>query len=243
MTLYIKKIGIGKPVVMLHGWGFDHQIWLPWLDHLMGGAPSQSYEFHLVDLPGYGQSPPLAWSEFKATLLAQLPEKFVLMGWSLGGMMATRLSIEAPERITHLVNVASSPRFTAAPDWIGVESTLFDDFYQKFMKNPALTREYFIRTQLQGQPLPSTISMMQLSHQGLAQGLDYLKTWDLREQLSLIRVPVTYVLGRLDALIPHRLMAYMQPLYPHFNYIMIEKSAHIPFLSHPIEFNTCLETF
>ena len=44
--------GQGKPIVFFHGWGFDHQIWLPLVPLL-----NNKYQLILVDLPGFGQTP------------------------------------------------------------------------------------------------------------------------------------------------------------------------------------------
>lgn len=242
MTLSIHTMGAGQPMVLLHGWGFDHQIWMPWVTRLVNDTDEKPYRFYLVDLPGFGQSPPMSWEAFKTQLFDQLPDQFILMGWSMGGMMATRLALESPERVAHVINVASSPRFTAAAGWYGVAAQVLDEFYQRFLSHPKRTQQHFIRTQLQGQSLPPTLLQIKASDEGLKQGLELLKNWDLREKLSTIRVPVTYIWGRLDALIPFQMMPIMQQQYPDFKYFMIEKTAHIPFLDHQDEFTACLRT-
>lgn len=81
--LNIQNYGTGHPIVWLHGWGFDSQIWSDILPHLLA-LPSQ-YQIFLVDLPGFGSSSCMSWSTFKSTLLSQLPTQFTLLGWSLGG--------------------------------------------------------------------------------------------------------------------------------------------------------------
>lgn len=242
MTLSIHTIGTGQPMVLLHGWGFDHQIWMPWVTRLIANMDEKHYQFYLVDLPGFGQSPDMLWEAFKTKLFDQLPEQFTLMGWSMGGMVATRLAFESPERISRVINVASSPRFTATTGWLGVAAEVLDEFYQRFLNNPKRTQQHFIRTQLQGQSLPSTLLQIHAGNEGLKRGLELLKHWDLREKLLTIRMPVTYIFGRLDALIPYQVVEIMQQQYPNFNYFMLEKSAHIPFLSHSDEFTACLRT-
>ncbi len=242
MTISIQTLGAGEPMVLLHGWGFDHRIWMPWVTSFINNQNENNYEFHLVDLPGFGQSPYMLWDDFKTQLLAQLPEQFSLMGWSMGGMIATRLALESIGRVTRVINVASSPRFTATASWFGVASEVLDDFYLRFLNEPKRTQQYFIRTQLQGQNLPTAWSQIRASDEGLKQGLALLKNWDLRQELLNIRIPVAYILGRLDALIPYQVMATMQQRYPDFEYFMLKKSAHIPFLSHSDEFTACLRT-
>lgn len=65
---------------------------------------------YLVDLPGFGNSGLVGWEDFKKCLLRYLPQEFALIGWSLGGLYATRLALET-DRCSHLLNIAASPCF------------------------------------------------------------------------------------------------------------------------------------
>jgi pimeloyl-ACP methyl ester carboxylesterase len=73
----------------------------------------------LIDLPGYGQSAAdgdahTNFPDFSATaqaLLDALPEQVTLCGWSLGGLLAMRAALLAPERVSGLVLVGSTPSF------------------------------------------------------------------------------------------------------------------------------------
>jgi len=237
-ALHITQHGRGKPLVLFHGWGFDSQIWMSLLPELI-----DRYRVYLVDLPGFGRSPYLAWDDFKLNLLMQLPQQFAVIGWSMGGLLATRLSIEAPERVTQLMNVASSPRFVETTNWAGIESASFDAFYDQLRIDPDQTRRHFIKAQLQDLPISPTWFTEPPSELGLRQGLDWLLTWDLRPLLSQLRLPVCYVFGRLDAIVSRHTMSAMQMSYPDFSYQMIRKSAHAPFLSHQDEFLTILYEF
>jgi pimeloyl-[acyl-carrier protein] methyl ester esterase len=199
---------------------------------------------YLVDLPGFGLSPYMTWDSFKEMLLQQLPEQFALVGWSMGGMFATRLAIETPHRVTHLINVASSPRFIQDAHWPGVDQHIFNLFYQQINDHPSQTLEQFIALQLQGQAGHSHILNPQVTNlTGLHGGLDVLIHWDLRDALTTLQLPALYMFGRLDSITSRRTMAIMQTLYPQFDYVMFPKAAHVPFLSHPAEFITTLRGF
>jgi pimeloyl-[acyl-carrier protein] methyl ester esterase len=79
------------------------------------------YRVTYLDLPGYGYSrsagsgPSL--ESLSRTIAAVAPPRAVWIGWSLGGMIVQRLAIDAPERVTRLVLVGSSPCFVRRPDW------------------------------------------------------------------------------------------------------------------------------
>lgn len=234
-NLHITIQGTGKPLILFHGWGFDSQIWLPLLPVL-----THHYQLYLVDLPGFGLTPPMEWEVFKPALLKQIPTKFAVLGWSMGGLLATKLAVEEPEHVTHLINVTSSPYFMRDTKWPGVVPEIFNQFYQALANNPQQILQDFISLQLQGQKILTGKSP---SLQGLQTGLDLLMNWDLRQELTQITQPVSYMFGRLDAIVPRTTLISMQTRYPHFDYTLFPKAAHAPFLSHTDEFITALERF
>lgn len=239
MQIYIEKYGSGKPLVLFHGWGFDGAIWKPLLPSL-----ERNYRVILVDLPGFGMSSLIDWQAFKLELLARLPEQFALAGWSLGGLYATRLAIEAPNRVEKLFNIASTPKFIKTTAWPGVEPRVFQTFYTNLARNQARTLAQFVKLQLQEPGNEIVIaSNAEPDEEGLRAGLDVLLNWDLTRDLCRVSMPVHYLFGRLDAIIPHRTMNAMQDKYSNFNYTLFNKSAHVPFLSEQEEFLSLLERF
>ncbi|MCX7116759.1 MAG: alpha/beta fold hydrolase [Legionellales bacterium] len=230
--------GQGHPLVLFHGWGFDVHIWSPLLSVL-----TSQYQICLVDLPGFGLTEPMAWDVFEATLLEQLPARFALAGWSMGGLLATRLAIDARDRVSHLVNIASSPRFIREKHWPGVDGQLFNVFYDDLLNHPQQTLEQFITLQFQSALIPPVVLGHLPSLSGLRSGLDVLLNWDLRDSLAQLNMPVYYMFGRLDVIMPRRTMIIMQAMYPQFHYIQFSKAAHAPFLSHPEQFMAALGEF
>lgn len=232
MNINILTYGQGKPLVFFHGWGFDAEIWLPLLPSL------SNYHLYLVDLPGFGLTSSMPWETFKTTLLKKLPPTFTLIGWSMGGLLATKLALEEPKRVQRLINISSTPYFIQDNNWPGIDINTLKQFYQELLINPQQTLQNFISLQLQGQSvhLNQTPSL-----QGLGTGLEWLMTYDLRQDVSFISQPVSYMFGRLDAIVPYSTMATMKKCYPKFEYIQFTKAAHAPFLSHPREFITTLE--
>lgn len=59
------------------------------------------------ELPGHGQAARVApnVADYAATVLSTLPERFALVGHSLGGMTALQIAITAPQRVRALVLV------------------------------------------------------------------------------------------------------------------------------------------
>lgn len=230
MKLHIERTGEGKPLVLFHGWGFDHKIWLPLAEEL-----GQVYQLYLVDLPGFGGSSLMGWQLFKQILLEQLPRQFALAGWSLGGLFATRLALEESPRLSHLINIASSPHFIKDEGWPGIERKVFEHFFTNLAANPQQTIAEFIALQLKNQSYAYK-NQHQPSIESLEAGLQILADWDFREPLHTYNKPACFMFGRLDAITPRVTMTAMQKRYPNFQYVMFDKAAHMPFLSDQTEF-------
>ncbi|MGQ3887458.1 alpha/beta fold hydrolase [Legionella sp. CNM-1927-20] len=240
--LNINKTGQGsKALVLLHGWGFDQRIWNSLLPQL-----SKNFTCYLVDLPGFGQSTLMSWEEFKLQLLDCLPRKFAILGWSLGGLFATKLAIEIPHRMTHLVNVTSSPFFVKDTEWPGIERQTLERFFINLSEDPKSTTMEFIALQLKNFPLANAkfdLGEFSSSQEALTNGLFILANWDLRSDLNKLRIQTCFMFGRLDAIVPRQLLIRMQELYPYFDYILFPKAAHMPFITHQKDFIYELENF
>lgn len=229
MRLHITTHGHGKPLVLWHGWGYDQTVWLKLLPRL-----TPHYCVYLVDLPGFGLSDPMTWDVFKDSFLAQMPPTFAIVGWSMGGLFATKLAIEAPLRVTHVLNVASTPCFIQDDDWPGVERSVFQTFCDDFLKHPEKQLAQFTVLP-QSLPVSGTI--------GLQAGLNALLTWDLRPELSALTVPICYLFGQLDTIISRHILPVIHARYPHVQCVLFRRAGHAPFLSHPTEYLSLLEGF
>lgn len=235
--IHLTKYGRGYPLVFFHGWGFDSSVWRhlqPFLAH--------DFELIFVDLPGFGASANSGWCDFKEELLLILPRHFALVGWSLGGLFATRLAIEEPQRVEYLYNITSSPCFLAKESWPGVQPDVFQGFFNNLSLNPKETLENFVRLQAQSNTFEVNEKYLP-SPEALWEGLNILKSWDFREHLHQMSQPVCYLFGRLDPITPVQVMETMREAYPDFRYVLFRKSAHMPFMSHPIEFVKELKEF
>jgi pimeloyl-ACP methyl ester carboxylesterase len=109
VRLRVLSVGIGPPLVMLHGVSLAAAVWAPWLAGFAG------YRALLVELPGHGLSGPAAYrpgtvrdhslglmdSLFDALGLARAP----VVAHSLGGMFALWHAAARPGRIASLVAI------------------------------------------------------------------------------------------------------------------------------------------
>jgi 2-succinyl-6-hydroxy-2,4-cyclohexadiene-1-carboxylate synthase len=103
--------GVGAPeaLVLLHGFGGTRRTW----DGVVMHLDRERYRPLALDLPGHGEHAgvvhQISFSGCVEHVLANAPERFVLCGYSLGGRVAQHVALAAPERVTRLVLVSTSP--------------------------------------------------------------------------------------------------------------------------------------
>ena len=249
--IWWQTAGEGKrDLVLLHGWGLNAQVWdciVPLL--------SAQFTLHLVDLPGYGRSRgfgAMTLEEMAERVLAQAPAQALWLGWSLGGLVASRAALMAPERVTALVTVASSPCFSARDGWPGIKPEVLSGFQQQLSEDFHKTVERFLALQTMGtenarqdaRRLKSAVlSLPMPSAEALNGGLEILKTTDLRAALTALHVPFLRLYGALDGLVPRKIAPLLDAQWPQSRSLIVEKAAHAPFISHPQAFCEALAGF
>lgn len=229
--------------MLLHGWGLNAEVWQPVTEQL-----SAHFRLHLVDLPGYGRSqgfPAQTLDQMVTTLLPHIPEDSLIAGWSLGGLVATRLAGLPGTPVRGLVTVASSPCFTEQENWPGIKPSVLEGFRQQLSNHFEKTIDRFMALQTLGtetarqdtrllreailsQPLPDPAV--------LNTGLGILQVTDLRGELPLLKVPCLRIYGALDGLVPRAIADKVDQLAGQGKSVVIAKAGHAPFISHPDEF-------
>lgn len=237
-------------LVLLHGWGLNAQVW----DCIVPQLRSQ-FTLHLVDLPGYGRSSgfsAMTLQEMAEYVLAQAPQRAVWLGWSLGGLVASKVALLAPERVSGLVTVASSPCFGAQDEWPGIKPDVLAGFQRQLSEDFQRTVERFLALQTMGtetarqdarQLKQAVLSLPMPSTEVLNGGLEILKTEDLRDALSGLEIPFLRLYGRLDGLVPRKIVATLDARWPQSQSLIFPKAAHAPFISHPDDFCRALTEF
>lgn len=109
-TISLNEKSNRTPLVLVHGFGSGVALWCLNLDALAGSRP-----VHAFDLLGFGASsrPPFSSDALEAErqLVQTIEEwrremkleRFVLLGHSMGGFLATSYAIRYPTRVAHLI--------------------------------------------------------------------------------------------------------------------------------------------
>lgn len=202
------------PLVLLHGWGSDSRCWNPLLEWL-----EDEFECVLIDLPGFGLNELFSVDNLNA-LYAELekilPEKSHLVGWSLGGMIATQLVNKFPQRFASLSTIACNAKFVESEEW---QAACALEVYQKFSDgfgdDARATLQGFSLLQGRGDRQRKLLKQ-HFSQQGVSvnesnkyaweAALHWLNQIDNREVLKCIDIPHFAIFGESDVLVPSALL-------------------------------------
>ncbi|SDK15283.1 carboxylesterase BioH (pimeloyl-CoA synthesis) [Ferrimonas sediminum] len=220
----------------------------------------QGFRVGLLDLPGFGDSAPLRDGLTVAgmaaavthTLNDQLSAPCTLLGWSMGGLVATEVARQQQARVSHLVTLASSPCFEQRPQWPGIKPEVLAGFAAALELDFDGTLERFVALQAMGSRsarqdtrlIREALSKAQRPDEAaLRQGLAVLQQADQRSLLAQLPTPWLRLYGRLDALVPASGIQLVDALAPESVSVILPKAAHAPFISHPQETLAALQQF
>jgi pimeloyl-[acyl-carrier protein] methyl ester esterase len=250
MSLFIKQQGQGKPLILLHGFGFNGEIW-----NDIAAKLAQQWHVYQVDLPGHGRSPMCEYSLPILTkkLATDLPKEAVWIGWSMGGLLAMAMARWQPDFVRALVLVSATPRFVTAENWpYAMKPAVLQQFTQQLQSDTLGTLQRFLALQVKGgdaarlqlRALNALLKKTGIPQpKALEAGLQLLQNTDLRCELSQIRCPALLCLGKRDTLVPVGVGEDCQQWWPKLQKVCIKPAAHVPFLSHPELFLHLLEGF
>ena len=241
-----------NPIVLLHGWGMNRAIWQPCVANLPETTASRIVT---LDLPGYGDNVDYAgeyglndlanW--LADTLTQRLGEEYkvTVIGWSLGGLVAQQFALSHPDKIAKLGLIGSTPKFLADTDWAGIKPDVLDMFAAQLIKNHQATIDRFLAIQAMG----AQTAKQDIKHlkdlvtsaptpniDALIKGLTLLAEEDLRSQWSQLTCPIFALFGKLDSLVPVKVVEKITSLSDKISTTIHDKASHAPFISHPEQF-------
>ncbi|MHB1543927.1 MAG: alpha/beta fold hydrolase [Gammaproteobacteria bacterium] len=232
------------PLTLIHGWGFNRRVFDP-LHEFFARA---RIEMSFWELPGHGErigieiEPTLsAWARDCLSALPREPQ--VILGWSLGGLVALELALRFPERIRGLILVCTTPRFLSGPDWPdGHDLQVLERFEHDLEEQYEATLRNFLLLQIcnlaaSREVVPRLRDALASGGvarvSGLRAGLEILKVSDLRYALrGGLRQPVALLAGKRDRLVmPGAIdwMAHTLGIEPAW----LVQAGHVPFLTDP----------
>lgn len=232
-------------LLFLHGVGGGHHAWERQLPYFAGlGYPS-----HAWDQPGYGHSPsvePYDLERISASLARLIEslgdEPVVLVGHSMGGLIAQETYIRHPGLVKALALCFTSPAFADGGS----------DFTKQFIAaRLGPLDEGKTMAEIAAQLIPTMGSNSKLAEKLMAsvppetyrKAVQLLTTFDRRKELACIKVPTLVIAGSDDKTAPPAMMERMAQKIPGAEYVLLEGCGHLGPMDRPDAFNAALASF
>ncbi|HZQ26787.1 MAG TPA: alpha/beta fold hydrolase [Acidimicrobiales bacterium] len=249
IRLNVVTAGEGRPLLFLHGSGGDVTNWDAQLSHF-----AATNRVIAVDERGFGRSDrtlgDITLADYAgdvAALMAKLDVwDAVVVGLSLGGMIAQELALQMPERIAGLVladtagglddemreMLASAGRFALEE---GMEPMA--EAFRGALFAPATIEgnqeciDTFIAQFSTGDPLQHYLANKAV------------RELDTLSRIKAIDVPVLVICGEHDQICPPHLSRQIHEAIPGSELVLVPDAAHITNMEQPERFNAELERF
>lgn len=223
---------LSNDIVLLHGWGSGSNSWQTLISALQNIA-----NVIALDLPGFGDSAEITDFNLDAVvdlIVAQLPEKSVLIGWSLGGMIAVNIAARYPQKISHIITLATNANFVASRDYeTAMPLAVNRQFNKGFAADASATLKLFsgllaqsdanernLLKQVRKLAEPEKINANWL------QALNLLASLDNREAFAHLSQTGLHLLAEKDVLVPVVAAQSLAELNPQQTIKIIPDAAH-----------------
>ena len=238
-------------VVFIHGVGGSARAWQPQVESFRAAG----YTPLALDLPGYGGRAAIEtidFEQFSDDVDAQIARaglvRPVLVGHSLGGMIAQTMLRRKPEGYQAVVLVGTSPSF-GKPD---------GDFQKKFVADRlAPLASGKTMPELAAGMINEIIGMnadpkgrdIAIASMAAAPAATYkacveaIVTFEERANLGQIRVPTMCLVGELDKNAPAPMMERMAAKIPGATFVVLPGLGHLPNLENPAVFDAAVLGF
>jgi pimeloyl-ACP methyl ester carboxylesterase len=251
VKVYYESLGRGTPLVFLHPIATNHYAWA---HQLFAFAPS--HRVIVMDHRGHGLSDKPATGygipEMAADLVAILDdagiEKAVLVGNSIGGMIAMQANLDAPDRV--LANlILSSGTNLAASRPPGSRPPSFDNFEAAMdgMFGGAISE----RTRRERPEVWSFFQGVSRVEENFsravflacAQDPGGVFHWNITARLGDIRAPTLVIAGDEDRTLPAEMTRRLADGIPGARFKLVPEVGHFYQLERPADFNADLRAF
>lgn len=263
VSLFVKVVGQGEPLVLMHGGpSLDHTTLMP----LLPLAEQYTLVFYDHRCNGRSVGPDVStmtWDNLvgDAEALRQALgfERWAVLGHSFGGHVALEYALRHPERISRLILMDTSadtwwsrenaPNILAKRGYshAAVEAVrrFFhgdytpDEFLSLFVK---FGKAYFYRFNLKANMSEGDAIEFHPEAHIYAAG-QLLNGWSVTDHLWEIDIPALVMAGRMDFLFPPECMAILADRLPDARLEIIERAGHNPQMERPVATIAAIESF
>jgi pimeloyl-ACP methyl ester carboxylesterase len=245
-VVHYEVFGRGRPVIFLHGWLGSWRYWFPTME-----VVSDQFRTYSFDFWGFGdsnrQDTQISIQNYSDQVMRFLDElgieKAILVGHSMGGMVALKTAITYPGRITRVATVGA-PIVGDSLSWLLklTDRPLAADLFAHL---PWLRRNLF-KFFLGETSDPAVGEMINDSVKSnastLRRAISSMWRTDLRPELHRLKVPALIVHGGHDDIV-HPNQADLFDNISAAQVVLMPSSRHFPFLDEAELFNDVLIRF
>lgn len=235
-------------IVVLPGWSIAAAALAPLVRELGSGARA-------LDLPGQGarrdETMPATLDGVARSIERDLGDDDVLVGWSLGAMVALAITAAGRRRPRALALVAPTPKFVAADEWPqGVDGALLDRYVAAVGNDATRLLAEFDALMLLGDQHRGTgartlreARMTSPTAATLASGLGILRTADLRDTAPTVACRTLVVAGGNDRITPPAAARWLAGAMPRATIVELAGAGHALPLTHAAELGSAVTGF
>ena len=244
--VHYEVFGHGRPVVFLHGWLGSWRYWFPTMERVAEHFRTYSFDFW-----GFGESRRKStyeniqnYSDQVIRFLDELGiDRCLLVGHSMGGMVALKTAINHPKRISRVAAVGA-PIVGDSLSWL-LKLTDRPLFADAFAQVPAFRRFMFrwFLGEADDQHVHEILDdSVKSSSTTLRNAVGSMWRTDLRPELQRLSVPTLIVHGGRDVIV-HPNQADLFDNVATAEVVVMPESRHFPFLDEADLFNDLLVRF
>ena len=255
VELFVQDLGDGRPVVLIAGFGMNHEAW----DAQVRLLADAGYRVVCIDLRGTAHSDrPLhgydveRMAEDVVTVLERLDlREATLVGWSFGAQVSFRVAAEVPERLSSLVLVASNAVRASRGEGFAFGHTpeqLEAPVVKAELADRVTARRQTIASGFAGEPRAETldwlfgVSMGMPSWAAIATYHSMFHT-DLMADLPRVTLPVLQIVGSEDPVLSIKGARWLAEQLADSRLVELDGCGHFPMLEEPEAFDAALLGF
>ena len=261
VNIFYQEYGTGKPVLFIHGWPLNREMW----EYQLAELPKHNLRCITYDRRGFGKSD-RTWERYDYdTLASDLNElitqlnlsSVTLVGFSMGGgEIARYIGNYGTDKIEKVVLISSvTPYMLKTNDNSeGIKKEIFDDMVDKITADrPEFLKEFgkqFYGVDMLNQSISKAMlewNQTQCLMSSSNATVDCLRSFsetDFRNDLKKIDIPVLIIHGDADKTVPINVSGdKTAALLPHAKYIVYANAPHGLFITESARLNADLLNF